>query len=159
MFENFKIHEIFCLLFLFWTLYITRLLVCFSPIFYFNFLLWLFLWASSLYTKKKENGDFKIFLIIHKLSIGSRKVPHKIWVRLVQQFWLLLHTNKQIKHPNTQIERQPICLNCECIKRFVCSYSICLGASTIIFKYLVWLCVNFLLFYPTYRVNPQRIRL
>ena len=107
MFENFKIHKIFCLLFLFWTLYITRLLVCSSTIFYFNFLLWLFLWASSISLYKKKIGDFIIFLIIHKLSIGSREVPHTIWVRSVQQFWLLLHTNKQIKHPNTQIDRQP----------------------------------------------------
>jgi len=34
-------------------------------------------------------------LIIHKPSLGSRVVPHKIWSRSVQPFCRLLNTNKQ----------------------------------------------------------------
>ena len=34
-------------------------------------------------------------MIIHKLSMGSCKVPHKIWSRSVQPFLRLLDTNKQ----------------------------------------------------------------
>jgi len=36
-------------------------------------------------------------LIIHKPSLGSREVPHKIWARSVQPFWRLLDTNKQTR--------------------------------------------------------------
>ena len=52
--------------------------------------------------------DFKIFtkiknlyphifliLIIHKLSLGSREVQYKIWVRSVEPFWRLSDTNGQ----------------------------------------------------------------
>jgi len=59
--------------------------------------------------KKKIRGflkfnDNQIFgrqifdnLIIHKPSLGSRDVPHKIWSRSVQPFWRLLETNTQAK--------------------------------------------------------------
>ena len=89
----------------------TRLLGRFAPIFYFNCEHWK--------TKKKNFADFinknrvlsrfkkklqkiknfktQIFeiLIIHKPSLGSREIPHKIWAQSVQPFWRLLDTNKQ----------------------------------------------------------------
>ena len=40
-------------------------------------------------------------LIIHKLSLGSRDVPHKIWSRSVQPFLHLLDTNRQ-RHTDKQ---------------------------------------------------------
>jgi len=43
-------------------------------------------------------------LIIHKPSLGSRNVPHKIWAWSVQPFWRLLDTNKQTDKPNLYIE-------------------------------------------------------
>ena len=46
-------------------------------------------------------------LIIHKPSLGSLDVPHKIWARSVQPFWRLLDTNRQTPlcspNINTQI--------------------------------------------------------
>jgi len=33
--------------------------------------------------------------IIHKPSLGSREVPHKIWAQSVQPFRRLLDTNRQ----------------------------------------------------------------
>ena len=42
-------------------------------------------------------------LIIHKLSLGSRDVPHKIWSRSVQPFLRFLDSNKQTA---SQADRQ-----------------------------------------------------
>jgi len=49
------------------------------------------------------------FLQVHKPSLGSSKVPHKIWTRSVQPFWRLLDTNKQT---NTQTSRVYINIDC-----------------------------------------------
>ena len=58
--------------------------------------------------KKKILWFLKIYwhqifeiLIIHKLSLGSRDVPHKIWSRSVQPFLHLLDTNRQ-RHTDKQ---------------------------------------------------------
>ena len=56
-----------------------------------------------LINKKLKTQIFQI-LIIHKPSLGSREVPHKIWARSVQPFWRLFDTNKQTNKIDRQVK-------------------------------------------------------
>ena len=59
----------------------TRLLGRFVPIFYFNFYLWLYLWASSLYkTKTKKFADLIIFFAQFQTKIKN------VWTQIFCNF-------------------------------------------------------------------------
>ena len=108
----------------FTSMYNTRILERFTPIFYFNCEHVLFVYIVK--QNKKNRGfqqkiscTFKIFknlmkiefwwrqifetLITYKPSLGSREVPHKMWARSVQPFWRLLDTNGQTNRQTNKL--------------------------------------------------------
>ena len=103
------------------SMYITRLLGRFAPIFYLNCEHVLFvnilnkeekifadLKKKFFFTKLKTFKTHLFIFIIHKPFLWSREVPQKIWARSVQPFWRLLDTNrqtdKQTDKPNLYID-------------------------------------------------------